>query len=137
MQFLKLPVMITAHDFYLLRTPYLPLDFIRQFEGVSLSELSERLKVTFDDPALQEAIYIASPELFGEFMKWKQGTVTDEKSEQKLVLSLYRYLLRMSSRCTPYGLFAGCAVGRFDDQTRVTLADTAQYKKHSRLDMNY
>jgi thiopeptide-type bacteriocin biosynthesis protein len=129
--------MITAKDFYLLRTPYLPLDFLRQFEGVSLSRLSEHLKVTFDDPALQEAIYIASPELFGEFMKWKQGNVTDEKNEQKLVLSLYRYLLRMSSRCTPYGLFAGCAVGRFDEHTRVALAGPANFRKHSRLDMNY
>lgn len=129
--------MIIAKDFYLLRTPFLPLNFLEQFDGLAHPQLNDKLKSIFTDPWLQEAIYVASPELYQEFQKWQQGSLTDKKEVNKLVLSLFRYLLRMCSRCTPYGLFAGCALGEFGTATQITLAHPSQYKKHCRLDMNY
>lgn len=129
--------MINAKNFYLLRTPLLPLNFLEQFNGLPHESLPEKLKVIFADPYLQEAIYIASPELFTEFRKWLQGDLTDEKDINKLALSLFRYLLRMSTRCTPYGLFAGCALGASADETNMVLSDPGKFKKHSRMDMNY
>lgn len=129
--------MINAKDFYLLRTPFLPLNFLDQFNGLSHEALPGKLKVIFGDPYLQEAIYIASPELFAECMKWLQGDLTNPKDVNKLVLSLFRYLLRMSTRCTPYGLFAGCALGVTGENTSMVLSDPGKFKKHSRLDMNY
>ena len=129
--------MLITKDFYLLRTPLLPLHFLKQFDEMTLSQLGMRLKTVFADPLLQEAIYIASPDLYQELQKWLQGSIMDEKGANKLVLSLFRYLLRMSSRCTPYGLFAGCALGMVDGTTRITLALPANHKKHCRLDMNY
>lgn len=126
--------MINAKDFYLLRTPLLPLNFLEQFDNLSHKALSEKLKVTFADPYLQEAIYIASPELFSEFKRWMSGELADA---DKLVLSLFRYLLRMSTRCTPYGLFAGCAVGVSGEDTSMVLSGPDKFRKHCRIDMNY
>ncbi|MEP7143443.1 MAG: lantibiotic dehydratase [Ferruginibacter sp.] len=129
--------MILAKDFYLIRTPLLPLNLLEQFNELPHAGLNKRLKTIFAQPYLQEAIYIASPELFQEFQKWLQGYLLDEKEVDKLVISIYKYLLRMCSRCTPYGLFAGCAVGEFGEISRVRLAHPDQHKKHCRLDMNY
>src|SRR4051812_38992671 len=129
--------MIIAKDFYLLRTPLLPLDVLKEFDGLSHAQLPDKLRSIFSDPLLQEAIYIASPELYQETQKWLQGILTDQKEVNKLVLSLFRYLLRMTTRCTPYGLFAGCAVGSFAGASKIVLDDATRYKKHCRLDMNY
>ncbi|HVI45158.1 MAG TPA: lantibiotic dehydratase family protein, partial [Chitinophaga sp.] len=126
-----------AEDFYLVRTPILPVEFPEQLNNTSFNELPDAIKNIFQDDLLQEAIYIASPELYQEFRKWQEGRLTGEKDVQKLTSALFRYLLRMSSRCTPYGLFAGCATGHPGDVTSITLHDKTQHKKHSRLDMNY
>ncbi|MEJ7767775.1 MAG: lantibiotic dehydratase [Chitinophagaceae bacterium] len=129
--------MIVAKDFYLLRTPLLPLNVLEQFNGLPHAQLNERLKAIFNNRFLQEAIYIASPELYQEFEKWQEGKITDGRDLNKLLFSLFRYLLRMSARCTPYGLFAGCALGAITENTGISLAGPAAHKKHCRLDMNY
>lgn len=125
--------MIAAKDFYLLRTPLLPINFLEQFTSLPYNELAGKIRQVFQDPDLKEAIYIASPELYQELIKWLAG----EKETQKLVMALFRYLLRMCTRCTPYGLFAGSAIGTYGPSSFISLADPDQYKKHCRLDMNY
>lgn len=129
--------MMTNKGFYLLRSPLLPVDFLTRFLQLPYAALADEIKQTFTDPYLAEAIYIASPELSNELRKWQQGSLTAEKDVNKLVLSLFRYLLRMSSRCTPYGLFAGCATGTFDLLTAIHPEALPQHRKYCRLDMNY
>ena len=41
----------------------------------------------------------------------------------------------MSTRCTPFGLFATCSIGEIGDKTEIILDD--HIKKHMRLDMHY
>lgn len=129
--------MIAAKDFYLVRTPLLPLNFLEQFNDISWFQLHDKVKNIFAQPYLLEAIYIASPELYQELLKWQEGRLSGEKEVNKLVSALFRYLLRMCTRCTPYGLFAGCATGQFDQATRIVLSAMEAHKKHCRLDMNY
>ncbi|PSL27086.1 lantibiotic dehydratase [Chitinophaga ginsengisoli] len=129
--------MITNKGFYLLRSPLLPVDFLTRFLQLPYAALADEIKQTFTAPYLAEAIYIASPELSNELRKWQEGLLKGEKDVNKLVLSLFRYLLRMSTRCTPYGLFAGCATGAFDISTAIRLEAFQQHRKYCRLDMNY
>lgn len=129
--------MIDFKDFYLIRTPYLPLNLIKEISNWQLADLPQQINKIFTTPDLQEAIYIASPELYQQWQKWQDGQLTDDAAVNKLALSLFRYLLRMISRCTPYGLFAGCATGYPGDHTSIVLAPRERYKKHCRLDMNY
>lgn len=125
--------MIRAENFYVVRTPLLPVNIVTQLHHINNASLAPVIKAIFRDGFLQEAIYIASPELYQELQKW----LAAGNENHKLAAALYRYLLRMSSRCTPYGLFAGCATGGLSDHTAIELNDKEQHKKHCRLDMNY
>jgi thiopeptide-type bacteriocin biosynthesis protein len=127
---------LQAFDFFLLRAPLLPVN--------ALSEVHEKhdadyVKAFFSDPLLQEAIYLASPELFATLRQWMSGTLSLKPAkEQKLILALYRYMLRMSTRSTPYGLFAGCARGTITDgPSSIRLGGPGSLRKVTRLDMHY
>lgn len=130
-------MMMSNKDFYLLRSPLLPINALEHLLKIPYQQLAEAIRQLFMSPLLSEAIYIASPELSKELIKWQQGQLTNKKEIDKLVLSLFRYMLRMSYRCTPYGLFAGCAMGTFGAGTDIRIADPGQHKQHCRLDMNY
>ena len=122
--------------YYLLRCPLLPVDRILEANTLAASRpdaLRDHLSALFRDPLLEEAIYTASPELHQELEKFLEGTLEDPT---KMTASLYKYLSRMSTRCTPYGLFAGCSRGTTGDNTEISLED-AGYAKQSRLDMIY
>jgi thiopeptide-type bacteriocin biosynthesis protein len=127
-----------AHaKYYLLRRPLLSVNTFFEINELvySNNEVFEQtlLNKYKTDPVLMEAIYTASPELYYEFCKVINGTA---KPGSKLILTLYKYLSRMSTRCTPYGLFAGCSTGMVADQTDISYTD-AVHRKESRLDMNY
>lgn len=73
-----------------------------------------------------------------KWLKDEGGTSKkDLKNIQKLKSGLIRYLLRMSTRCTPFGLFAGFSTGSFGDQTNIKLLEQEANISHTRLDMNY
>lgn len=128
---------IQPFDFYLLRLPVLAIsDVLQLHKQQNLQELTQAIRDFYRKPDVQEAIYLASPELHQETLKWLN---TEGVQDQKLLLTLYKYLLRMSSRCTPYGLFAGFATGHITPApSKLLLEDTENRKrKHTRLDMNY
>jgi len=81
------------------------------------------------------AIYIASPMLYNEMQKVKINKIKNKKEIQQIKESLTRYLTRMSTRCTPFGLFAGCAIGEFTSETNIQIKDSL--RRTTRLDMYY
>lgn len=84
-----------------------------------------------------EPIFIASQELALQIVKYNEGTLKDKKKQDKLKESMLKYVSRMSSRCTPFGLFAGCCTGSFTDNTKVQMSEISDFIKHTRLDMHY
>lgn len=91
------------------------------------------------DPFFLSAIYIASPVLYDEVMKYKEGKIVKEVDKSKIEKSLLKYYLRMSSRCTPFGLFAACGMASFGKAgSKNIISNTASnMKRCSRLDMDY
>lgn len=67
---------------------------------------ADLLEVLHND-VFAEALYIAAPGLYQTYLKWKQGRL-DAAQEEKLYATLTKYYVRMMSRSTPFGLFAGC-----------------------------
>ncbi|WP_160713429.1 lantibiotic dehydratase [Chitinophaga solisilvae] len=132
---------LKTFGFYLLRLPLLPYTAITSLHEKGpedIAALSAAIRDIYAQPLLQEAIYLASPELHQLLLQWlSENTALKPHKEQKLLLTLYKYLLRMSTRCTPYGLFAGCAAGATGtDATAITFSgDDAE--KVARLDMHY
>lgn len=110
----------------IVRTPSLPF----------IDDISEDfLKQFLNNSTFTEALYLASPVLFQEAMNWKDGKISDPKKLQKIPISLGKYYTRMCSRCTPFGLFAGCGVVDWGDETAIELAEETSRK--TRLDMHY
>ncbi len=117
---------------FVLRTPLLPLDYFEKL--TSQEQISDdSIKEAFNNPVINEAIFLASPSLHLEAQKW----CSEQSANDRLKFSLLKYISRMSSRCTPFGLFAGCALGEIAESTSIVLQNPDKNKRHTRLDMNY
>ncbi len=124
------------NGFYLLRTPLLSPEDLTRFnrEGDEHPEgFVQKILQQYDNELLQEALYIASPALYNEFQRLRQLPVVKEKAAKKMAVTLYKYLIRMCTRATPYGLFAGYTMGRIGEFTNVQFSDDL-LKRQSRLD---
>lgn len=90
---------------YIVRTPILPY---KKFETIFSSQKTnhEELEV-FTDSLFREAIYLASLSLYNE---------TKCKISEKSKVSLLKYYNRSSTRYTPFGLFAGVSLGKFEKE---------------------
>ncbi|NIG56945.1 lantibiotic dehydratase [Chitinophaga sp. Cy-1792] len=124
---------VKSFDFYLLRLPLLSYNTLKSLHSTNKNEvekLAADIREIYTQPLLQEAIYLASQELYSSLMPWLAGNlVLRPQKEYKLILTLYKYLLRMCARCTPYGLFAGCSVGSIENApTSFKIAENAFYK---------
>jgi hypothetical protein len=107
--------------------------------------LRERLRALLDRPDIAEAVFLASPSLTDALALWRADP--DSRKGRRAEAALVRYLQRMASRPTPFGLFSGCSLGRLDLEaagesgaaggTRLELAPRAAYQRHTRLDMDY
>lgn len=94
---------------FLLRFPLLPFEQFADFDG--------------SDPLVQEAIALASPSL---------ASARTPKAEAARA----RYLSRMTTRPTPFGLFAGVSLGRFGP-TDLRLAPRSEHRKRTRPDLKW
>ncbi len=112
---------------FMLRIPQLTMEDF--FKLASADDSIEVLKTYFEDPFVKEAIYIASSGLFDSL------SGSHEKKEQAYS-SLLKYLLRMATRATPFGLFSSAAVGHFDGSTSLSL-ELEKVKKRVRPDMEW
>lgn len=86
-------------------------------------------------PVFREALYLASPGLLDAIKVLDEpASNKSRKKVRKLLHALCKYLSRMSSRPTPFGLFAGCSVINWGAGNEpVVLND--HYHFHTRLDM--
>jgi thiopeptide-type bacteriocin biosynthesis protein len=124
--------------FFVLRTPLLPFDEFLAWSEQAAGDrtvLRQRLRALIARPEVREALFIASPAL--EERLDTELAAPDSPGGQKMERALARYLTRMTSRATPFGLFAGCSVGTLADETCLQLPARTGYERHTRLDMDY
>lgn len=130
---------LLPESYYLLRRPLLPVTTLAGLHATcsdTFADFAAGLLALFETSDVQEAIYTASPDLYQELLKL--GPITEESGERsrKIIYSLYKYLIRSCTRATPYGMFAGCALGALGPATRLDFS-AAELLKLTRLDMNY
>ncbi|WP_343318194.1 lantibiotic dehydratase [Sphingobacterium multivorum] len=119
-------------EFFVLRKPVLAQNYLQtQWDEDLHGNLSKLSNETL------EAIFVASPTLYKEIVKTKdgQGALSEEKKE-KLLKSLYKYINRASNRCTPFGLFSSCSTGKITDSKDNLDLRSGKIIKHARLDMD-
>lgn len=124
------PLWDTEHGpLLMLRCPTNSLDFWQRINALPLDRvLSE---VTADSLFLQ-ALSIASPTLGSVVQKWKEQS---SPISRKAVLKAVAYAVRMSTRPTPFGLFATITPIRPSCESRLRLGGRESIKTASRLDM--
>ncbi|GAB3999143.1 lantibiotic dehydratase [Spirosoma daeguense] len=108
--------MIQPYPFFLLRRPAYPTTYLTQFyQQLESQSLQTALLAWYQNPLVQQAIYVASQPLYERCQRWLLGEPIPE--QEKLLITLHKYLIRMCTRCTPYGHFAGCALGTVGNKT--------------------
>lgn len=132
------------HDSFVVRSPLLPVNVFFQWKSeqgtdakVSKQVLRTSLREFFLQPMAQEALYIASPGMHERLMLWLNDKIEKPDKREKTEHSLIKYMIRMSSRCTPYGLFATCTAGVMGEETKIQFCNEEQVERFGRLDMDY
>jgi len=123
-------------DNYVLRTPILSFDSFKELTSQKTVS-NAQLKQACSEPLIREAFFLASPDLMQEVDRFINDEIKDERKITRIRQSILKYLTRMSTRCTPFGLFAGCSVGKFSNNTDIKLKHPSENNRHTRLDMNY
>jgi lantibiotic biosynthesis protein len=119
-------------NLFMLRTPTWSVEKFNQLNAPT--SLQQNLLNSLDE-SLTESILIASSNLYGDLPNLK-GELNKKKTQQ-VIGSVFKYASRMSTRPTPFGLFAGVSVGAFGDRTAVELQGIDQHKKRARPDMEW
>ncbi len=145
---LQRPTCQTA-DFFLLRTPGLPLDVLSsghrpgptgEVGGPSAARLEENreamrqvLRRLIQGDAAREALALASPDFASRLDAWLEDSL-EGPAAHSVERALLRYLGRMSSRATPFGLFAGVSKGAWGGASHLSVEPWLAGRKALRLD---
>jgi len=104
---------------FIVRTPLFSCATFQKTAGKD--EISDiALKEICQNPIFQEAVYLASPYLHGELIKWVYSNKEFSPKEEKLKNTILKYYSRISTRCTPFGLFSGVGLGKFNAELKMT-----------------
>ncbi|PGA90096.1 bacteriocin biosynthesis protein [Bacillus pseudomycoides] len=127
--------------FFMVRSPILPLNFYKTLfeckksENVELEQMMGKLESAISDPFIQEAIFVSSSSLYNSIIDLKN--ISNEKRREQIIHAVNKYLIRMSTRPTPFGLFAGITYGTFHSSTSFAIEKPFSHKKQTRPDMSW
>lgn len=122
------------YDCLMLRSPLLPVEATRGW----LADPDSTGRAALNSPvglAIREALLAASPALFDALTH-----LTDDRNHRKTHranAALRRYITRMATRTTPFGLFAGIAVGHLGPETNVRVGPRWKFKTRTTPDAQW
>ncbi|QPP06109.1 lantibiotic dehydratase [Streptomyces bathyalis] len=128
-----------AKDVFLLRAPLapgsegLPLPHGPEGGPRELSACAQLLASVPGDDALSEALDLASPSLSAMIRRVRERGAGAIKAGQlrRAALAVLRYDIRMRTRPTPFGLFAGVATGQFDSAAKAGRGTAHSTRTHA------
>lgn len=110
----------------MVRAPMLPIEFYSELARMSREEVRGLANV----PRVRRALAIASPSL----LQALEHTAPSERKYKRSIASLRRFLVRMSTRPTPFGTFAGVALAGWGEHVDMVLGTA---RTRTRLDMEW
>ncbi len=124
-----------AYPWFTLRAPLLPTATLKNVPE-NPRELDRFLRSVFSNPLVSEALLLGSFE-FNQILTNEFRNSPEGKADYRILISFLRYIDRMSSRCTPFGTFAGFATGLIGDQTNIRIDIPEKHEVYVRPDMEY
>ena len=112
-----------------IRAPLLPVG--TRLEEAAAAEAEDRSLIP-RNPRVRAALTTGS----GHLLKALARTAPDDDDAPAVRGKLLRYLIRMSARPTPYGMFAGVGLIRWSSETSLALADEPP-RTRTRPDMEW
>ena len=121
----RAPTLYRPLDFAVIRAPMLPVEHYRSLRGRPADELLRA------EPLARLALQVASPSLAEAATR--AGPVAVHAAVRGKIL---RYLIRMSTRPTPFGLCASVGLARWSDRTDAAIGDDPRPRR-TRPDMGW
>lgn len=125
---------IKNEGFFVIRTPRMPVNKILSL-GKDKDKTRELILNWLGQKEVVEALYLATPSLLERIDYWKNKP--DSKQGRKVEQALLKYMIRMSSRPTPFGLFSGIHLGKVTSKTQLLSHSLEHDSRKTRLDMFY
>lgn len=126
-------LLFESSDYFMVRTPLLPIS--QYFDYISKDSTASIIKELALLPHVKEAIAVSSPTLYKSLNKL-DGDINTKKT-RNAVSSVMKFLIRMSTRPTPFGLFSGFSSGYFKEKTTGNIGEIRDHKKRARPDMEW
>lgn len=122
--------------FFVLRTPLLTYNnfekLINHKDEISIADIH---RIIDANEYISEAMYLASDDFF---LKLKEANDDlPEKDKKSLIASFVAYYIRMTSRCTPFGLFASNTIGEWSTKTIINVSENSNLQRHLRIDHEF
>jgi thiopeptide-type bacteriocin biosynthesis protein len=121
-------------DGFVLRAPLLPLDRYRALTvapgSADCGPDIDEVRRLASDSHVRRALAVGSLSLLDALARERQRASRAARSRSRLL----RYLIRMATRPTPFGLFAGVAIGRWGDRTDLRIG-SGRFRQRTRPDM--
>ncbi|WP_405883164.1 lantibiotic dehydratase [Streptomyces sp. NBC_01136] len=114
------------------RRKYPALPEIADIADSTDDELLAFIRDALAHEAVREAVAVSAPSLADLLDRVLDGTPVRRTQVRKAVMSLSRYLIRAGTRSTPFGLLAGVAPVRFDQEPSVCVGTA--HTKNVRVD---
>ncbi|OKO95291.1 lantibiotic dehydratase [Geobacillus proteiniphilus] len=124
-------------DTFMIRTPVLSVDnYLRFFDQkLTEGEMKEHLLEICHNPVFRESILVASKSLYNKMIDFCNGK--EIKKYDYFLKAIHKYLIRISTRPTPFGLFAGVDFGKYTDENTSIRYGKNKYKKFARPDLEW
>jgi hypothetical protein len=116
-------------DFFMVRAPLLPVQ-----SYLDLADPQRQISMV-EDPNVQRALAVGSASLV-DALERSRSSRLGQRDAERMRAKLLRYQIRMSTRPTPFGMFAGAAVARWGLNTDLNLLSTCA-RTRMRPDMSW
>ena len=129
--------LFSSLDIFMLRTPLLPLNTYFEWLNFKKSD-AEFLKSFFkcsESGQFRESLKITSPSLYRTLEDFLNNK--EVKNKEYFLNSIFKYFIRATTRCTPFGLFAGVSFGTFTKSNTELILRSPTLLKAVSVDMEW
>lgn len=116
-----------AGNFFLLRSPEYAFD---KYNSIACGEMKCLDDLKEMQEAFKEALIISTHDLLPMMLDRNELSFNVQKA-------IVKYFIRGTTRATPFGLFAGVALGQFGKHTNLQLGAIEHDKKRGRVDLGW